>query len=644
MIVATAGHVDHGKTTLIKQITGIDTDTLEEEKRRGVSINLGYAFLHENSESIGFIDVPGHHRFINTMISGVSSIDMALVVVAASEGLKPQTIEHFEILRLLGIKKYAIILTHIDRVDLSHRELIASQIQGLVGEETPVFPVNNKSGDGISQLKNYLLNEAMAKDSKSEQGHFRLSIDRKFLLNGIGLVTTGTVISGRISEGDSLILLPHRKDVRVRAIHAQNRKSSIGQIGERCALQISGIEKKDISRGDWLSACAKIPSTNRINVRLEISRHLGFTVKHLCPIKLFIGAKLISAKLYLLERKKDGNFLKAANSVFAQIIINGQISCCSGDRFIIRDDSELVTLGGGSVIDPFAEYSPKFDDDDEREYLLALEMPTILQKLERLVFDQNRLVNLSKFEVAQNLREQDLDDLLSAKSLKDKATTFQNGNQTYILSGEQWKLSQLSVLALMRKWHEQNPSSSGLEIDQILAEASPIIDEVIFPNLIQDLIDTDSLSHRDGKIGVKGIEPLASEIDLVNWEMIKEAIARYHQQIPTLANIKDELSLDSSILQLALEKAVKDRRAFKIGQSRFLLPNTLIFYADKIKTFSREKSSFSVVEVKNLLSLGRNSCIDLLEYFDLIGFTKRVGAERIIIDEQAIKNILKKSN
>lgn len=643
MIVATAGHVDHGKTTLIKQITGIDTDTLEEEKRRGVSINLGYAFLHENSESIGFIDVPGHHRFINTMISGVSSIDMALVVVAASEGLKPQTIEHFEILRLLGIKKYAIILTHIDRVDLSHRELIASQIQGLVGEEAPVFPVNNKSGDGISQLKNYLLNEAMAQDSKSEQGHFRLSIDRKFLLNGIGLVTTGTVISGRISEGDSLILLPHRKDVRVRAIHAQNRKSSIGQIGERCALQISGIEKKDISRGDWLSACAQTPSTNRINVRLEISRHLSFTLKHLCPIKLFIGAKLISAKLYLLERKKDGNFLKAATSVFAQIIIDGQISCCSGDRFIIRDDSELVTLGGGSVIDPFAEYSPKFDDDD-RNYLLALEMPTILQKLERLVVDQKCLVNLSEFEVAQNLREQDLDDLLGVKSMQDKATTFQNGNQTYILSKERWKISQQSVLVFLRKWHENNPSLSGLEMDQILAEASPIIDEVIFPNLIQDLIDTGSLSHRDGKFSIKGIEPVVPAVDLVNWEMIKEAIARYHQQIPTLANIKDELSLDSSVLQRALKIAVKDRQAFMIGESRFLLPDTLSFFAEKIKTFSREKSSFSVVEVKNLLSLGRNSCIDLLEYFDLIGFTKRFGAERIIIDEQAIKNILKKSN
>lgn len=643
MIVATAGHVDHGKTTLIKQITGIDTDTLEEEKRRGVSINLGYAFLHENSESIGFIDVPGHHRFINTMISGVSSIDMALVVVAASEGLKPQTIEHFEILRLLGIKKYAIILTHIDRVDISHRESIASQIQGFVDEEAPVFPVNNKSGDGISQLKNYLLNEAMAQDSKSEQGHFRLSIDRKFLLNGIGLVTTGTVISGRISEGDSLILLPHRKDVRVRAIHAQNRKSSIGQIGERCALQISGIEKKDISRGDWLSACAQTPSTNRINVRLEISRHLSFTLKHLCPIKLFIGAKLISAKLYLLERKKDGNFLKAATSVFAQIIIDGQISCCSGDRFIIRDDSELVTLGGGSVIDPFAEYSPKFDDDD-RNYLLALEMPTILQKLERLVVDQKCLVNLSEFEVAQNLREQDLDDLLGVKSMQDKATTFQNGNQTYILSKERWKISQQSVLVFLRKWHENNPSLSGLEMDQILAEASPIIDEVIFPNLIQDLIDTGSLSHRDGKFSIKGIEPVVPAVDLVNWEMIKEAIARYHQQIPTLANIKDELSLDSSVLQRALKIAVKDRQAFMIGESRFLLPDTLSFFAEKIKTFSREKSSFSVVEVKNLLSLGRNSCIDLLEYFDLIGFTKRFGAERIIIDEQAIKNILKKSN
>jgi selenocysteine-specific elongation factor len=483
----------------------------------------------------------------------------------------------------------------------------------------------------------------MGQDSKSEQGHFRLSIDRKFLLNGIGLVTTGTVISGRISEGDSLILLPHRKDVRVRAIHAQNRKSSIGQIGERCALQISGIEKKDISRGDWLSACAHTPSTNRINVRLEISRHLSFTLKHLCPIKLFIGAKLISAKLYLLERKKDGNFLKAATSVFAQIIIDGQISCCSGDRFIIRDDSELVTLGGGSVIDPFAEYSPKFDDDD-RNYLLALEMPTILQKLERLVVHQKCLVNLSEFEVAQNLREEDLDDLLGVKSMQDKVTTFQNGNQTYILSKERWKLSQQIVLVFLRKWHENNPSSSGLEMDQILAEASPIIDEVIFPNLIQDLIDTGSLSHRDGKISIKGIEPVVPAVDLANWEMIKEAIVRYHQQIPTLANIKDELSLDSSVLQLALKIAVKDRRAFKIGESRFLLPDTLSFYANEIKKFSCEQSNFSVVEIKNFIGLGRNSCIDLLEYFDLIGFTRRVGAERVIIDEQAIKNILRKSN
>jgi selenocysteine-specific elongation factor len=643
VIVATAGHVDHGKTALIKQITGIDTDTLKEEKRRGVSINLGYAFLRENSESIGFIDVPGHQRFINTMISGVSSIDLVLMVVAATEGLKPQTIEHLNILRLLGIKKYVIILTHIDRVEATQRESVALKIQGFMGEETPVFHVNNISGEGISQLKNYLLNAAKAQNSKSEQGYFRLSIDRKFLLKGIGLVTTGTAISGKISEGDSLTLLPHGKEVRVRAIHAQNQKSSIGKVGERCALQISGIEEKDISRGDWLSACAKIPTTNRINVRLEISRHLKFTVKHLCPIKLLIGAKLISAKLYLLERKKNGNFLKAATSVFAQIIIDGQISCCSGDRFIIRDASELVTLGGGAVIDPFAKYRPKFDDDD-RTYLSALEMPNVLQRLERLVIDQNRLVNLSEFKVAQNLREHDLDDLLSVQSLQDKVTTFQNGNKTYILSTEQWKLNQRGVLVFLRKWHERNPRFAGLEMDQILAQASPIIDEVIFPNLIEDLIDAGSLSHRDGKIGIQGIEPVVPAVDLVNWEMIKEAIARYHEQIPTLANIKDELSLDNSVLQLALKIAVKDRRAFKIGESRFLLPNTLSFYANEIKNFSCGQSSFSVVEIKNLLSLGRNSCIDLLEYFDLIGFTKRVGSERVIIDEQAIKNIFKKSN
>ena len=417
MIVATAGHVDHGKTSVVKHLSGVDTDSLEEERRRGLTINLGYAYLHADTDTrVGLIDVPGHSRFINTMIAGVSGIDLALIVVAADEGPMPQTMEHLEVLRLLGIGQYAIVITHIDRVERPRVVEVTEVLQSVMGMQWPVFEVNNIDGSGVDDLKRYLLQMALEQSAKSREGYFRLSIDRSFLLNGIGLVATGTAMSGSVSEGDKLFLLPGHREVRVRAIHSQNEKSATGQAGQRCALQLAGIERSQINRGDWLHASAQTQVSNRFDVRLEMSDRLSFKVRHLCPVKLYIGAKLQPAKLYLLERQTDGNQLGAGSRVLAQLIIDSPISCCRGDRFILRDSSESTTLGGGIVLDPHAGYNPKLSDKG-KNYLLAMELPTPQETLQKLLIDQQQTVNLSQFKQACNLQDADLAAVLQQSDL-----------------------------------------------------------------------------------------------------------------------------------------------------------------------------------------------------------------------------------
>ena len=306
MIVATAGHVDHGKTSLVKRLSGVDTDRLKEEKQRGLSIELGYAFLQaEAGFNIGFIDVPGHHRFINTMISGVCSVDLALVVVAANEGPMPQTIEHLEVLRLLGVDQYVIVITHIDKIDVSERSEIAEALLASIQTHIPMasapsFVVSNVDGAGITELKQFLVKTAKNLQDKPERGYFRLSIDRVFHLQGSGLIVTGTSISGGVSVGDHLTLLPENKKVRVRSIHSQNAKTQYGRAGQRCALQLTGIKKSDLKRGDWLNGGSGVLASHCFNARLTVSKSLPFTVKHLSKVKIYIGAKRQAAKLYLL--------------------------------------------------------------------------------------------------------------------------------------------------------------------------------------------------------------------------------------------------------------------------------------------------------------------------------------------------------
>ncbi|MDA9941577.1 selenocysteine-specific translation elongation factor [Luminiphilus sp.] len=640
MIIATAGHVDHGKTSLVKQLSGVDTDRLEEEKQRGLSIELGYAFLQADSSlNISFIDVPGHHRFINTMISGVCSVDLALVVVAANEGPMPQTIEHLEVLRLLGVDQYVIVMTHIDKVDVSERSGVAEALLASIQTHIPMasapsFVVSNADGTGITELKKFLIKTAMNLQDKPERGYFRLSIDRVFHLQGSGLIVTGTSISGGVSVGDHLTLLPENKKVRVRSIHSQNAETQYGRAGQRCALQLTGIKKSDLKRGDWLNGGSGVLVSHRFNARLIVSESLPFTVKHLSQVKIYIGAKRQAAKLYLLEESARATGLVRDATVLVQVIVETDIDCCWGDRFLVRDSSESTTIAGGIVLEPRAEQA-RAKNKEALGYLQAMGLPTFGQMLTALLVNRREALNTAHFMSICNALPQDFEAALHSAQLATRIHHFRMNGQDFCVLDDVWASSQKTIVELVECCYRDSQNTDGVPTDHLrvkcLAQLQGRDKESLLEAALADLVNSSLLKRVSGRIRLPAIEPVVTAQEARDWELITTGLSQYQAQIPTLSDLLESLQLSREALQSALMGAVKDGRVHKISTTRFLLSDRLNHFVQSLTTLFETQGMFSVADARDHLALGRNSCVDLLEYFDQVGVTRRDGDKRVVI-------------
>jgi selenocysteine-specific elongation factor len=414
VIIGTAGHIDHGKTSLVRTLTGVDTDRLKEEKARGISIELGYAYTPlSNGDVLGFVDVPGHERLVHTMAAGACGIDFALLVVAADDGVMPQTREHVAILQLFGVTRGAVAITKVDRVDAGRVREVEVEVRGFLADTVfrgvPVFWVSNpaavgqhggatrggatcSAGDaradgsaktndsvgdngdeadgavgigsgvgagsgigagGVGALRRHLERVAVdlgRRGDADDAGLFRLAVDRVFTLAGQGTVVAGTVFSGRISVGDNLVVFPSKTPARVRSIHAQNHAAEMGHSGQRCALTLAGIEKHDVRRGDWLADERVLSPTKRIDVRLELLSTTGGVLKAWSPVHFHHGAAHVQAHAVPL----DDSAIHAGQTCYAQIVFDAPMCAVPGDRFVLRDAQALHTLGGGIVVDPYA--------------------------------------------------------------------------------------------------------------------------------------------------------------------------------------------------------------------------------------------------------------------------------------------------
>ena len=636
MIIATAGHVDHGKTSLVRNLTGVDTDRLAEEKRRGLSINLGFAFRQVDQQTrLGFIDVPGHARFINTMIAGISGIDLALLVVAADDGIMPQTREHLDILRLLGIGEILPVLSRIDRVDSAQLQAVTAELQAMFSDDTQqAFEISNTSGAGIAGLQAYLDDRARAHCPRPATGNFRLPIDRAFVIKGAGLIVTGTAASGQVVPNEALELLPQGIALRLRSLRVQDSEADSGQVGQRCALNVSGpLQQAQIRRGDVLAtAGAKLPVTKRFDAQLTLLDSAPFALKHLSPVKVYLGSGRHAARAFLLDQA-SGQKLEPGRKAWVQFILETPLTCCRGDRFLLRDDSETVTLGGGVILDPLAPRSKK-SNPRRLAFLAAMGRDTPGEALSLLINSREpsagaQAVDLDAFRSSWNLRQEEYEDLLKELNLK----CFSFEKSTYGLSEDAWLEASRNILILLDGWQRDHPIQQGIKPALLQGLTQPGNSKGLVRAILSEQLHLGTLKLTRGLLHRAAHRPVQDSAAQKRWQAIASLLEKRGLNLPLVSEIMASTGLEKAAVLKTLDQAVRGGEAHKLNDHRYSLAAPLRQCADIALTMVADNEDITVVSYKKRIDSGRKLAIEILEYFDSIRFTRRNGDNRIIIDK-----------
>ncbi|MBA6413156.1 selenocysteine-specific translation elongation factor [Parahaliea sp. F7430] len=637
MLVATAGHVDHGKTSLVQALTGTNTDRLTEEKQRGLTIELGYAFAAATAkERIAFIDVPGHHRFINTMISGISGIDLGMLVVAANDGPMPQTLEHLQLLRLLGVERYISVITKIDLVDKERLDQVTEQVSALI-PGAPLCAVSNRSAEGIEQLKSLLETQLQNCPQRASESLFRLYIDRAFIKKGEGIVVTGTCLSGTIAAGDELYLHPVEGQknqaikVRVRKIHSQGESAASGHAGQRCALNLAGkLSLEQAQRGGFLCAHSSATPSRRLDTRCWTAGDSKRALKHLARVKVYIGTRRMSAKTYFLDR---GESPAAGQRI--QLILDKDVLAFAGDRFVLRDDNENATLGGGIVIDPDA---PKWGKSRKNrlKQLEALESGQPREALEQLLFTHGEIVSLRQYRRIWNLSQEELESLLSPASLnRGEFARVRDDEDELILSRRLWESYIQSFDEHLAERHSARPMEPGIGPEVLQKLVHRQIPKRLFKAVLDERIRAGKVVQEGQLIRAFGHRPTLSPQIQRDWQVLETCMKARALNIPLRSELQKDTGFDAKQLEALARPAIKAGDLFEIGEKRLALPSTLRELAGLLQQFIDKSGEVSVIEAKQVFGLGRNLTIEILEFFDQIGYTKRSANSRSILDPNA---------
>ena len=625
MIIGTAGHIDHGKTSLVKALTGVDADRLKEEKARGITIDLGFAYKPmADGGVLGFVDVPGHERLVRNMLAGATGIDHVLLVVAADDGPMPQTREHLAILDLLGLTQGAVALTKCDLVSATRLAEARAEVErllaptGLAGAE--VFPVSSVTGEGIAALEQHLLQARQRQAPAAVWGPFRLAVDRCFTLAGIGTVVTGTAVSGRVEVGDRVLVSPRKLPVRVRGLHAQHRESPHGEAGQRLALNLAapGLEKSDIARGDWIVAEGAQIATRRLDARLRLLAGEARELAHWTPVHLHLGASDVGARVVLLE----GATLAPGTSALVQLELDREISAWRGDRFILRDQSATRTLGGGVVLDPFALASGR-RKPQRRAALAAMERQDPQEALRALLaLEPPAGVDVEHFFVAWNLPPAHRQAVLEA--VAHRALT--DAGATQLFAQGQLERVAAALIDSLGTHHRQQPDSPGLT-PVLLHKQSAVKTRVsVFNHLLRELIAAGTLQRAGAALRLAGHEISLRPAEQALWERLRPWLDEGGIHPPKLSDLlaRDRTLHRNQVLHL-LEKLARFGKVHPVSEEYFVQPqhlHALALAAQKLAQADPHRR-LNVKDLRESLALSRHLSLPLVEYFDQVGFTKR---------------------
>lgn len=618
MIFVTAGHVDHGKTALLEALTGTNTAHLPEEKKRGLTIDLGYAYMpytdaNGQAAVLGFIDVPGHQKFLSNMLAGLGGVDHALLVVSAEEGVKPQTVEHLTLLGLLHFRQITLVITKADRVEATKIETLISQIHQKFPQlaDAPYFVTSAYTGQGITELRDYLIAHAAA--SQLTEKPFRYAIDRVFSVKGAGVVVTGTAVSGTVHVGDSLYLSNGEK-VRIKAIHAQNQPSEQGVAGERLALNLANVEKAEMTRGDWLTALAPDFATDRITVRFQAQAPL----KESNAVHLYHFASHTTAKFNLLSDKQAVKFAQG----FAEIILDIPLHIAVGDKLILRSGDDQQTLAGAVVVEIDSPKRHKRTEARLAEVaqLAAAQTPSAYVA----VYLAQKAVEAAKLQWMLQLSEAELAALDLGSSQK---WLYQAGFKQQL---------QAQVLEKMAAYHAEHQDQLGVTKARLYRMALLAQPEALANFLIDTLIEEKQLLQTRGWIHLPDhrIEFDAKELPI--WQQIQPLFAATTQAL-WVREVAQALSLDETFTRNLLYKAGKLGYLIPIVKDRFLLSEQIAAFADLIRAFIAEHGEISVNQLRDEIQYGRKLTVQLIEYFDRTGFLRRKGNVHLLRDQETFK-------
>jgi len=625
MIVATAGHIDHGKTLLVKTLTGVDTDRLPEEKARGISIDLGFAYLPlPGGELIGFVDVPGHERFIRNMLAGVCGIDYALLIVAADDGVMPQTTEHLNILDLLHVGRGAAVITKTDRVDAARVQQVTEQVQALLAPtqlaSAPVFPVSAVSGAGIDALRDHLARAAVTQAARQASGqHFRFAVDRAFTVAGSGTVVTGTIFNGRVKPGDKVTVSPAGNEVRVRGIQIRGKAAEQAAAGERCALNLTGADLESVSRGDWVLAAAIHRPTQRIVACMTVLASEAQALRHWMPVHLHLATTDVTARVAI----RRGETLAPGASALVQLVLDAPTGALHGDRFILRDQSASRTLGGGIVIDPFSP-SRRVTAARAAE-LAALEHTDPAAALSALMNESRLTVDLQRFETTYNLTPE------HAASLYETAQLAQLGRERRIGVARARHTALLeAVVTHLADFHKRQPQANGEDIEVLRGALAADLSADAFSSVLRELTDARRIEAGGSIARLPGHNATANSADEKLWQVLRPALESAGYLAPTVKDLAAQLKLKEPIVKDFLHRKAKGGEVLKVTADRFYPRPTVAALAVIAQRTAQAQPAgmFTAAQYRDATGIGRSLAIEILEFMDTLGVTQRVGDAR----------------
>ncbi len=638
IILGTAGHVDHGKTSLIRALTGIETDRLKEEKKRGITIELGFAHLDlPCGHRLGIVDVPGHEKFVRNMVAGAAGMDMVAFVIAADEGIMPQTREHFDVCRLLGVSSGLIVLTKIDMVDEEWLEMVEEEVEeffrGSFLEDAPIIRVSSVTGEGIGEVKAELDRRVAAMDFHEEYGPFRLAVDRVFSMTGFGTVITGTSLSGRIRVGEDLMFYPGGLQAKIRGIQVHGREQDVVEAGHRTAINLQGIEKEEIRRGDLAATPGSLVASSLLDARLHYLAANEKELKNRAQVRVHVGTREIIGRVVLMTDDQ----LSPGTEGDVQLVLQEPAAVWPGDRFVIRSYSPVTTIGGGTILNntpPKRKRTLDRDRQRNREIFAVYRSGSFEDRL-LLFLEESGFQGLTADQLATRLG-------VFGKRLKKQLQPPISAGRILVVESESQRLVAAPVvdrladriLAIVTDYHADNPLKSGVAKEEVRSRLRPAVDQKLFHYTINSLVRRKAIVQEGAEIRLAG-HTVTLQMD--EQEVQERIMTVYRQAGLRPPNLKDVLKEFSQApaeqIRQVIDLLVQEEKLIKVNESLYFHAEAIGRLADQVAAFIREEGDIDAPRFKKMTGLTRKFSIPLLEYFDKIKLTIRIGDRRVLRKE-----------